>query len=59
VLTKKVGDFAKKGETIAKLYSSSVNDFSLSAKMYLSALEFSDEKPKQPPLIIDVVTKER
>ncbi len=58
VLEKKCGDFVKKGETLAKLYSSSTKDFSIVEKMYLSAIEFSDNKPKQSPLIIDVVTKE-
>ena len=57
VLLKKTGDKVTKGETIAKMYSSVINDFSVAKKMYLSALKFSKSKVELRPLIIDKIVK--
>lgn len=50
-LHKKRGDFVKKGEKLATLYSSVTDDFSLSQKTFLEALTFSQEKPNDVSLI--------
>ena len=54
-LLKKLGDYVKKGETLAKFYSSSVNDFTPAKEMFISSLEFSEEKPKKKPLIYKTI----
>lgn len=48
---KKIGDFVKCGETVAKLYSSKVSDFSKIKKDYISALKINDDKVPSPKLI--------
>lgn len=55
VLCKKTGDKIEKGETLAKMYSSTVSDFSSAEKLFLSAIHFSKNEPKISPLIIDTV----
>ena len=57
VMQKKTGDSVKKGETIAVMYSSVTNDFSVAEKIYLSAVKVSDSQIKTSPLIIDRVIK--
>lgn len=56
IMKKKTGDYVTMGETLAVMYST-VNDFSLAEKMYLSALCFSESAVKKSPLIIDRVIK--
>lgn len=53
VLTKKVGSFVKKGETIAKLYSRK-KDNPIEYKMTLDAFEVSSDY-KRPQLILKIV----
>lgn len=55
LINKKRGDYVKKGEVIATLYSSVVSDFSVAEKRVKDATFFSAEKPKTRPLIIQKI----
>ena len=55
LINKKRGDYVKKGEVIATLYSSVVSDFSVAEKRVKDATFFSEEKPKNRPLIIQKI----
>ena len=55
ILSKKTGDYVNKGDVIAWLYTGKENLVSKAEEVFLSALEFSDEKPCSLDLIIDVV----
>ena len=55
LINKKRGDYVKKGEVIATLYSSVVSDFSVAEKRVKGATFFSAEKPKTRPLIIQKI----
>lgn len=54
-LEKTFGEFVEKGETVAKLYSSVVSDFSKAEKSVLSAFEISREKPICNSLIYKIL----
>lgn len=56
-MNKKTGDNVEKGDVLATLYSSTVNDFSSAESYYLSALEFSEMKIKTQPLVIKRVLR--
>ncbi len=51
ILNKKTGDKVNKGDVIATLYSCDENTFTSSEEKFLSALEFSNTKPEEEPLI--------
>lgn len=51
ILKKKTGNHVKEGELLAVLYASKEELFSEARKVFLNALEFSEEKPKRKPLI--------
>lgn len=53
VLSKKTGDAVKSGDTIAMLYTNREETIKQAEGIFLSALEFSDEKPSEQVLIID------
>ena len=55
MLCKKTGDFVKKGETLAILYSDKQNGFEASEKRLLQATKLGDKAPENAPLILDVV----
>lgn len=55
ILRKKTGEYVKKGDVLANLFSNDETKFSDSEKLFLSAFEFSDEKPQPVPLIYKVV----
>ena len=55
ILNKKTGDKVNKGNVIATLYSCNEKSFSPSEEMFLSALEFSDTKPEDEPLIYKII----
>ena len=55
VISKKTGDFVKKGQVIATLYTNRSETVGAAEQIFLSALEFSDEKPAVQELIIDSV----
>ena len=55
VLEKKTGEDVKKGEVLARLYTNHADSLDESERLFLSALEFSTEKPKRKPLIYDVM----
>lgn len=54
-LNQKRGAAVKKGEPIATLYASDPSLFPRAKKVFLSAVSFSEEKPKLPPLIEDII----
>ncbi len=51
VFSRHTGDHVSRGDVIMTLYSSSVRDFTESAKKALSAVSYSSEKPKMQPVI--------
>ena len=55
ILSKKTGDWVKKGEVIAKLYTNKKNAISVAEKNFLGAIEITDKKPAQQKLIYEVV----
>lgn len=55
ILNKKTGDWVQKGDTLATLYSCRESAFCASEQKFLSALEFSKEKPKDLPLIYKII----
>lgn len=54
-ICKKTGDHVSKGDVLATFYSSTVSDFTQAQNMYLSSLEFSQEKPVAEPLIYKII----
>lgn len=55
ILEKKTGEKLRKGEVLARLYTNNADSLDESERMFLSALEFSTEKPVAKPLIYDVM----
>ena len=55
ILNKKTGDEIKKGDIIATLYTKNENSIKSAKEKLLSAIEFSDEKPVDIPLIYEIV----
>ncbi len=55
ILCKKTGDFVKKGETLAVLYSNTEKGFTASEERLLQATKMGKDAPKQEPLVLDVV----
>ncbi len=55
VLHAKTGDFVKPGDVIATLHTSDEVKIAQAKEIFMSALEFSSEKPLKKELIIDVV----
>lgn len=53
ILNKKTGDFVKKGETLATLFTNNPQNFD--KINYLDAIEISDNEPEKQPLIYDVI----
>ncbi len=51
VLNKKTGDYVKKGDLIATLYSSK-NDFESASKKFINSTIIKSKKPKNNPLIL-------
>ena len=58
VLNRKVGDFVKKGDVLATMYTSKESLFANAEKRYLSALTFAKVKPAENPLIFARITKD-
>ena len=55
ILCKKTGDFVKKGETLAILYSGKQSGFAASEARLLQATKLGDTAPEKAPLVLDVV----
>ena len=55
ILNKKTGDKIKKGDIIATLYTNNESTIKSAKEKILSAIEFSEEKPKEIPLIYEIV----
>lgn len=58
VLHHKTGEYVEKGQSLATLYTSKVELFEASKKMYTEAIELSDEKPEAVKLIYARVTRD-
>ena len=58
ILKRKVGDFVKKGDVLAVMYTSKGSLFANAEKRYLSALTFAKVKPAENPLIFARITKD-
>lgn len=56
ILHKKTGCKLQKGEAIAELFANDKEKFTLAKDLFLSALEFSDKKPDEKPLVYSVVS---
>ena len=55
LLAKKTGDFVRKGETIATLYTSDASKLEEALRVFYDATVFSDEKPAEEPLVYATV----
>ncbi|MDG2193567.1 MAG: pyrimidine-nucleoside phosphorylase [Polaribacter sp.] len=55
LLKKKIGDYVKKGEALAILYSNNPASFTKAAELMELAYTFSQEKPLEKPLILKTV----
>ncbi|WP_125142622.1 pyrimidine-nucleoside phosphorylase [Clostridium transplantifaecale] len=58
ILSKKYGDYVKKGEPLAKLYASDELLFGPAEEKILSSYEFSDSKPQAKKLVYARVSKD-
>ena len=56
VLTKKTGDFVRRGETLAYLHTNRVEKLGEAELTYLSALAFSDSPVEKEPLVYKIIT---
>ena len=57
VLQKKIGDYVKKDEDLAILYSNNFANFTKAIKFMDSAYIISEEKPSHKPLILKTITR--
>ncbi len=55
ILNKKTGDKVEKDDIIATLYTNNENSLKPAKEKFLSAIKFSQEKPKEIPLIYEIV----
>lgn len=55
VLHKKTGDFCKKGESLATLYTNKAETLKSAEKCFLEAISFSEDEPNRNELIYKVV----
>jgi pyrimidine-nucleoside phosphorylase len=55
ILNKKTGEKVKKGDIIATLYTNNEVSIKSAKEKFISAIEFSDEKPQDIPLIYEIV----
>lgn len=55
ILNKKTGDIIKKGDVIATLYTNNESTIKSAKDKFIKAIEFSNEKPIDIPLIFEVV----
>lgn len=55
ILTKKVGDYIKEGDIIAKLYTSNKEVMEIEKNHYLNSIEVLDSKPQEQKLIYGII----
>jgi len=55
VLHKKTGDFCKKGESLATIYTNKAETLKSAEKCFLEAISFGDKEPEKNELIYNVV----
>jgi len=57
IMKVRIGDYVNIGDEIAEIYSATSEKCSSAANYLLSAIEIKNEKPKEPKLILDIITK--
>ena len=57
ILNKKVGDFVKKGETIARCFTNKVEIEDEVRAMLTRSIQVTEDKPKQKPMISSIITR--
>jgi pyrimidine-nucleoside phosphorylase len=55
VLNRKSGDKVAKGDIIATLYTNNKDSLQSAKEKFIKAVEFSDDKPTDIPLIYEIV----
>ena len=55
---KKVGDYVRKGESIARLYANDLNRLKAASPRLFEAYRFSKERVEAPKHILGIVTKD-
>ncbi|MGN1418213.1 MAG: pyrimidine-nucleoside phosphorylase [Acutalibacteraceae bacterium] len=55
ILCKKTGDYVKSGDIIARLFTNNEKTMEQAEKLFISAIDFSQEKPKEKPLIYKTI----
>ncbi len=55
ILHKKTGDYVSIGDTLATLYTNKKDSINNAADIFLAALTFCNEKPKEVPIIIEKI----
>ncbi|MGB4660957.1 MAG: pyrimidine-nucleoside phosphorylase [Mobilitalea sp.] len=58
IIKKKLGDYVKKGESLATLYANDSDKLKEAKQRFLSAYVFGKEKPKTNPYVYAIVTKD-
>jgi len=56
VMSKRLGDYVDKGETIARFYVSKEDQLNEALEIFRKAIELADTKPDERPLVYGVVT---
>lgn len=56
ILKKKTGDYVKKGDIVAELYTNKEEKLSFAEELFLRALSFSEIAPEKKPLIYKVIS---
>ncbi len=57
ILKAKTGDFVKKGDVLAEFHTNLPNKLSDAEDLFMSAIEFSDDKVEEPVLVYDIISK--
>ena len=55
IMHKKTGDFVKKGDSIATLYTCNEGSFPSAEKTLLQGIELSPDCPPAQPLVFDII----
>lgn len=55
ILNRRIGDYVNKGDTIAKIISSTEEKCKTALEILSCAVEISDVKPKEEPLVFDII----
>ena len=55
IIKKKTGEYVKKGETVATLYTNKSDELNTASEKYLKALTVCDVRPSKKPLIYKII----